>query len=84
VDGSRVRAHLRGAAKKQPPHEAMGKLRSGLRTQIHAAVAALGQSRSALPTPGKPSESTQAEALIDGFAMDDVILNLAASMIWLN
>lgn len=42
VDGSIVRVHQHGAAKKQQNEEAVGKSRGGLSTKIHAAVDAFG------------------------------------------
>ena len=73
VDGSIVRVHQHGAAKKDQTNEAMGKSRGGLSTKIHAAVDALGNPVRLLLTAGQTSEYTQAEALIAGFKMDYVL-----------
>jgi transposase len=68
VDGSIVRVHQHGAAKKNTQdQEAMGKSRGGLSTKIHAAVDGLGNPVRLLLTAGQVSEHTQAEALIAGF-----------------
>ena len=67
VDGSIVRVHQHGAAKKQQHEQAMGKSRGGLSTKIHAAVDALGNPVRLLLTAGKTSKYTQAEALVEGF-----------------
>jgi transposase len=67
VDGSIVRVHQHGAAKKQQPEQAIGKSRGGLSTKIHAAVDALGHPVRLLLTAGQVSEYTQAEDLIEGF-----------------
>jgi len=61
VDGSIVRVHQHGAAKKQQNDEAMGKSRGGLSTKIHAAVDALGNPVRLLLTAGQTSEYNQAE-----------------------
>lgn len=51
----------------------MGKSRGGLSTKIHAAVDALGNPIRLLLTPGQASEYGQAEALIEGFALEAVL-----------
>ncbi|WP_437127800.1 IS5 family transposase [Pseudomonas aeruginosa] len=73
VDGSIVRVHQHGAAKKGQHIEAMGKSRGGLSTKIHAAVDALGNPVRLLLTPGQASEYGQAEALIEGFTCEAVL-----------
>lgn len=66
VDGSIVRVHQHGAAKKQQNDEAMGLPRGGLSTKIHVAADALGNPVRLLLTAGQTSEYSQAEALIAG------------------
>jgi len=73
VDGSIVRVHQHGAAKKLHHEEAMGQSRGGLSTKIHAAVDALGNPIRFILTAGQSSECKQAEALIEGFAPEYVI-----------
>ncbi|MGR1217455.1 IS5 family transposase [Metapseudomonas otitidis] len=73
VDGSIVRVHQHGAAKKDQDAEAMGKSRGGLSTKIHAAVDALGNPVRLLLTPGQASEYGQAQALLDGFSPEAVL-----------
>lgn len=70
VDGSIVRVHQHGAAKKTAQDaEAMEKPRGGLTTKIHAAVAVLGNPVRLLLTSGQASEYGQAEALLDGLRL---------------
>ncbi|WP_414703725.1 IS5 family transposase [Pseudomonas sp. TCU-HL1] len=73
VDGSIVRVHQHGAAKKDQDTEAMGKSRGGLSTKIHAAVDALGNPGRLLLAPGQTSEYGQAQALIEGFTPEAVL-----------
>jgi transposase len=74
VDGSIVRVHQHGAAKKsEQANEAQGKSRGGLSTKIHAAVDALGNPVRFILTEGQPSEYDQADALIEGFPADFVL-----------
>ncbi|WP_407668743.1 IS5 family transposase [Oceanisphaera profunda] len=74
IDGSIVRVHQHGAAKKKSKDaEAMGKSRGGLTTKIHAAVDALGNPVRLLLTLGQASEYDQAEALLDGFTPSQVL-----------
>lgn len=73
VDGSIVRVHQHGAAKKQQNDEAMGLSRGGLSTKIHVAVDALGNPVRLLLTAGQTSEYTQAEALVAGFALGYIL-----------
>ena len=73
VDGSIVRVHQHGAAKKHHQEEGMGKSRGGLSTKIHAAVDALGNPLRLLLSPGQRSEMLQAQALIEGIRSDYVI-----------
>ena len=74
VDGSVVRVHQHGAAKKNTTREeGMGKSRGGLSTKIHAAVDALGNPLRLLLSPGQSSEMLQAQALIVGIRSDYVI-----------
>ncbi|WP_265414968.1 IS5 family transposase [Oceanisphaera profunda] len=72
-DGSIVRVHQHGAAKKKSKMQAMGKSRGGLTTKIHAAVDALGNPVRLLLTLGLASEYDQAEALLDGFTPSQVL-----------
>ena len=67
VDGSIVRVHPHGAAKKQSGNESMGHSRDGLSTKIHAVVDALGNPKRFILSAGQSSEYFQAEALIDEF-----------------
>lgn len=73
VNGCIVHVHQHGTAKKHQHEEAMGLSRDGLSTQIHAAVDALGKPVRLLPTTGQTSEYTQAEALIAGFTVGNVL-----------
>jgi hypothetical protein len=71
VDGSIVRVHPHGAAKKNS-QAAMGKSRGGLSTRIHVAVDA-GRPVRLLLTAGHRSGHTPAKAPADGFHADFVI-----------
>jgi len=74
VDGSIVRVHQHGAAKKaEQESEAMGKSRGGLSTKIHAAVDGLGNPIRLLLTAGQASEYGQSLPLIEGFSTDYVL-----------
>jgi len=74
VDGSIVRVHQHGAAKKKDQTEqAQGKSRGGLSTKIHAAVDALGNPIRLILTEGQASDYTKADDLIEGFSADYVI-----------
>ena len=74
VDGSIVRVHQHGAAKKnEQANEAEGQSRSGLSTKIHAAVDALGNPVRFILTQGQSSEYGQAESLIEGFEADFIL-----------
>lgn len=53
----------------------MGKSRGGLTTKIHAAVDTLGNPVRLLLTPEPTSEYVQAEALLDGFTPDQVLVD---------
>jgi Transposase DDE domain len=70
VDGSIIRVHQHGAAKKSIKKKAVGKSRGGSSTKIHAAVDALGNPVRLSLTASQVSEHTQAEALIEGFRPD--------------
>jgi len=73
VDGSIVRVHQHGAAKKEQAEQAQGRSRGGLSTKIHAAVDALGNPIRLLLTEGQASDYTRADDLIAGFLADYVI-----------
>ncbi|WP_422821999.1 IS5 family transposase [Vreelandella subglaciescola] len=73
IDGSIVRVHQQGAAKKAQNAEAMGTSRGGLSTKIHAAVDALGNPVRLVLTPGQASEYGAAPALLDGFSPQAVL-----------
>ncbi len=75
VDGSITRVHQHGAPKKRQKEEFIGKSRCGLTTKIHAAVDALGNPVRLLLTAGQASEYGQANALIEGFNMDYVLVD---------
>jgi transposase len=53
--------------------QALGRSRGGFSTKIHAAVDALGNALRFILTGGERHDSTQAEALIDGFETEAVI-----------
>ncbi len=62
--------------------QAIGRSRGGPTTKIHVAVDALGNPLQLILTPGQAHDSTQAEALIDGFAADHVIADKAYDAEW--
>lgn len=76
IDSTIVRAHpcAAGALKKGGQQaQALGRRRGGFSTKIHAAVDALGNALRFVLTGGERHNSTQAEALIDGFATQAII-----------
>lgn len=83
IDATIVRAHQHSAGGKGGP-----KLRrsaghaAAQTTKIHVAVDALGNPLRLILTPGQAHDSTQAEALIDGFAADHVIADKAYDAEW--
>lgn len=73
----RARAPARGRRKRGPDAQALGRSRGGLSTKIHIAVDALGNPVRLLLTAGQVHDSTQAEALIEGFPAKHVIADKA-------
>ena len=59
-------------AKKHGP-QALGRSRGGFSCKIHLTVDGLGNPLRALLTAGQRHDSTQAAALLDGFAFEKVI-----------
>lgn len=57
--------------------QAIGRSRGGPTTKIHIAVDALGNPLRLILTPGQVHDSTQAEALTDGFVAEHVIADKA-------
>jgi transposase len=66
-----------GRRKRGIQAQAIGRSRGGLSTKIHITVDALGNPLRLILTPGQTHDSTQAEALIDGFATEHVIADKA-------
>lgn len=73
----RANAPARGRRKRGPDIQAIGRSRGGLSTKIHIAVDALGNPVRLLLTAGQVHDSTQAEALIEGFPAKHVIADKA-------
>lgn len=70
-------APARSRRKRGPEAQAIGRSRGGPTTKIHVAVDALGNPLRLILTPGQAHDSTQAEALIDGFVPEHVIADKA-------
>jgi hypothetical protein len=69
IDSSIVRAHAQAATGKGAPASALGRSRGGLSTRIHLAVDNLGRPVRVLLTGGQRNDTTQAQALLAGFAL---------------
>lgn len=63
----------RRSKKSTPEAEALGRSRGGFTTKIHAAVDALGNPLGFVLTPGQRADITQAEALVEPYAVEAVI-----------
>lgn len=70
-------APARSRRKRGAEAQAIGRSRGGPTTKIHIAVDALGNPLRLILTPGQAHDSTQAEALIDGFVAEHVIADKA-------
>jgi transposase len=73
----RTGAPARSRRKRGPDIQALGRSRGGLSTKIHISVDALGNPIRLLLTAGQVHDSTQAEALIEGFPAKHVIADKA-------
>jgi transposase len=81
-----ARIHARQAHKKsnEPEDQALGRSRGGFSTKIHVAVDALGNPLRVRLTAGQRHDSTQAQALLEGYECEYVIADrgYAAESLW--
>ena len=73
IDSTVIRAHPCAAGAKKHGKQSLGRSRGGFSTKIHLTVDALGLPLRFILTGGQRHDSTQAQALLDGFEFDKLL-----------
>ena len=75
IDITTIRAHQNAAGAKGAQAQALGRCRGGFTTPLHAVCDALGNPLRFIVTGGERHDSTQAQALLEGFHAHAVLVD---------